>query len=83
MKKRIISSSLVVAFVLSTLIMPSFLFQDPLKCSSLTGCGDWSQCPDRVGRGKVKYTPFGKQKYIRDSMRRKRFQTSFLIFFIL
>lgn len=47
MKKRIITSTLVVAFVLSTLIMPSFLLQSPLKCSSLSGCGEYLQCPDR------------------------------------
>lgn len=38
--------------VISALMLPMLAYQNlsisaPLKCASLTGCGDWSECPDR------------------------------------
>jgi hypothetical protein len=45
--KRIIIVAVAAAFLMPILFTSSLAVDAPLKCASLTGCGDWSECPGR------------------------------------
>lgn len=45
--KRTITVVAVAMFLTTLLFLSSRAIGSSLKCSSLTGCGDWLQCPDR------------------------------------
>jgi hypothetical protein len=46
--KRVLQVIVVIGLLAPSLIIPMHAGVDtPLKCSSLVGCGDWSECPGR------------------------------------